>query len=260
MTPEDAARTLEAARRDRRTLTPFTDSEPSLDEAWGYAVQAAARRTAIAAGARVVGAKLGLTSAAKQRRMGVDRPIVGYLTQDMLLDPATVTERLEGWVQPRVEPEIAFVTSRPIGHALSVEELASSIATVAMAVEVIDSRWTDYRFGLADVIADNTSAAVVVVHPVAQRLSELGDLRSLRCHVAVEGEVVHEATGAAILGDPLRALQLLSEHLEGQGSTLPAGSLVLAGAMTDAVPLLLGHRYELTVEGLGSISLGATSD
>lgn len=256
MTPEEAAVALAAARHARRTLSPFTDRVPDLDEDWGYAAQAAGRRTAAVAGARLVGAKLGLTSAAKQRRMGVDRPIVGYLTQDMLLDPAEVGDRSTAWAQPRVEPEIAFVTGRRIDRALPDAEVEGTIAAVAMAVEVIDSRWTDYRFRLADVVADNTSAAGVVVHPTAHRLGELGDLGALRCRVTVDGDVVHEATGAAILGDPLRAVQLLSEHLERHGETLPAGSLVLAGALTDAVPLNPGHSYELGIAELGTVRLG----
>lgn len=122
-----------------------------------------------------------------------------------------------------------------------------------MAAEVIDSRFTDYRFALPDVVADNTSAAGVLVgEPVP--LAAVTDLASSRCEVEVDGEVVHRATGAAVLGDPLRAVQLLSEHLASRRAVLPAGSLVLAGALTDAVPLLPGRQYRLTVEGLGTIA------
>lgn len=97
-----------------------------------------------------------------------------------------------------------------------------------MAAEVIDSRFADYRFALPDVVADNTSAAGVLVgEPVP--LAAVTDLASSRCEVEVDGEVVHRATGAAVLGDPLRAVQLLSEHLASRRAVLPAGSLVLAG-------------------------------
>lgn len=254
MNPEQAAALLRSARLERRTLQPFTDDHPHLDESWGYAVQAVARDDSTAAGDRPVGAKLGLTSVAKQRRMGVDRPIVGFLTDSMPLGPEEIGDALATWAQPRIEPEIAFFTARTIDRALEPGEVEASIATVTVAAEIIDSRWTDYRFRLPDVVADNTSTAGVLTGDRPAPLQTISDLASLRCEVEVDGEVVHRATGAAILGHPLRALQLLSEHLEQHGESLPAGSLVLAGALTDAVPLRAGRRYRLGVEGLGSIT------
>jgi 2-oxo-3-hexenedioate decarboxylase len=167
VTPAEAAARLAEARHARATLDPFTDTVSGLDEAWAYAVQDEDRRTRLQQGERVVGAKLGLTSVAKQQRMGVDRPIVGFLTDSML-----------------VEPEIAFVTSRPIDSALDLDDVAAHIATVGVAAEVIDSRWTDYRFRLPDVVADNTSAAGVVVG-ASVPLEDVVDLASLACTVSV---------------------------------------------------------------------------
>jgi 2-oxo-3-hexenedioate decarboxylase len=254
VTPAEAAARLAEARHARATLDPFTDTVSGLDEAWAYAVQDEDRRTRLQQGERVVGAKLGLTSVAKQQRMGVDRPIVGFLTDSMLVAPERVGDRLTQWAQPRIEPEIAFVTSRPIDSALDLDDVAAHIATVGVAAEVIDSRWTDYRFRLPDVVADNTSAAGVVVG-ASVPLEDVVDLASLACTVSVDDQVVHRATGAAILGDPLLAVQLLSHHLERSGDVLPAGSLVLAGALTDAVALAAGHRYLLAIEGLGEVSV-----
>jgi 2-oxo-3-hexenedioate decarboxylase len=258
VTPKQAASALRDARLGRRTLSPFSDHHPDLDEEWGYAAQAVDRTVRLAAGEQLVGAKLGLTSAAKQQRMGVDRPIVGFLTRSMLVRPDGVGDRLTSWAQPRIEPEIAFVTSRPIGHPLAADEVEAHIATVVIAAEVIDSRWSDYRFRLPDVLADNTSAAGVVVGAGPIELAEIADLSSLACVVEVDGEVVHRATGAAILGDPLRAVQLLSEHLARRGEVLPAGSLVLAGALTDAVPLHVGRHYLLAIDALGELTFDLT--
>jgi 2-oxo-3-hexenedioate decarboxylase len=127
---------------------------------------------------------------------------------------------------------------------------------VGIAAEVIDSRYADYRFRFADVVADNTSAAGVIVgdlHPAAG----VPDLGELHCTVTVDGEVRHEATGAAILGDPYAALVHLTHHLEARGETLPAGALILAGALTDAEPLVPGSGYRLEIESLGTIEVVA---
>lgn len=255
MKADDAARLLRSAREGADLIDPFTDVVPDLDEEWAYQVQAVDRGQRLAAGERLVGAKLGLTSRAKQQRMGVDRPIVGFLTDRMQVSPETVGRRLHTWVQPRVEPEIAFVTSRQIGGPLSLGEASSYVEAVLLAAEVLDSRYVGYRFRLPDVVADDTSAAGVVLADERHLLTEVGDLSGLRCEVRVDGQLLHEATGAAILGDPLQSLVLLADHLTQQQETLPPGSLVLAGALTDAEPLELGRRYDLTIDGLGSLSI-----
>jgi 2-oxo-3-hexenedioate decarboxylase len=257
MTPAEAAARLAEARHARATVDPFTDTVDGLDEAWAYAVQAEDRRERLQRGERVIGAKLGLTSVAKQQRMGVDRPIVGFLTDRMLTPPEQIGGRLTEWAQPRIEPEIAFITSRPIDRTLDLDAVPAHIATVGVAAEVIDSRWSDYRFRLPDVVADNTSAAGVVVGP-SLPLGDVADLSSLACTVSVDDQMAHQATGAAILGDPLLAVQLLSHHLERSRDALPAGSLVLAGALTDAVPLTPGHRYGLSIASLGEVVVDLT--
>lgn len=255
MSPEEAAALLRAARVEGRTLEPFTDTHADLDEAWGYAVQRLDLADRVRHGERPVGAKLGLTSEAKQQRMGVRRPVVGFLTDAMLLPDGPVDAGR--WVQPRVEPEIAFLTGRRIDRVLGPTEVASYVAGVGVAAEVLDSRWTGYRFRLPDVLADATSAAGFVLGAAVHDLGEVGAPAALRGEVRVDGRVVERATGAAVLGDPLRALVLLSEHLAARGEALPEGSWVLAGALTDAVPLTAGHRYEVEVEALGAIRLDA---
>jgi 2-oxo-3-hexenedioate decarboxylase len=254
MRPEEAESALRTARAHRRALAPFTDADPSLTEEWGYAVQALDRARRVAQGERVVGAKLGLTSAAKQQRMNVDQPIVGFLTDVMEASPDDLAEAMPQWAQPRIEPEIAFVTGRPLSSPVSLEEAAAVVEGVAVAAEALDSRFEGYRFRLPDVVADDTSAAGFLLgQPVDPTAVE--DLAAVRCRLEVDGTTVHEATGDAILGHPLRSLVLLSEHLARRGEVLPAGSVVLAGALTDAVPLVTGSRITISMDGLGSISV-----
>ena len=163
MNAQGAAGRLRAARLAGITLDPFTDIDPDLDEAWAYAVQDLDRQQRLGAGDALVGAKLGLTSEAKQRRMAVDRPIVGFLSSSMLLGADEVSSSLPRWAQPRIEPEIAFITGHVLDRHFALEEAPQFVDLVVMAAEVIDSRWTDYRFRLPDVVADNTSAAGVIV-------------------------------------------------------------------------------------------------
>lgn len=254
MSPSDAARALRVAREARTTLEPFTDDNPELGAAWGYDVQDVDRRSRLEAGERLVGAKLGLTSRPKQERMGVDVPIVGFLTDVMVVDGERVADALGRWRQPRIEPEVAFVTGAPIAGALTLDDVPGVVGSVLLAAEVIDSRWRDFRFRLADVVADNTSAAGVVLGDRRLAVSDVGQLADLPCRVEVDGEVVHESDPSAILGDPFRALQLLSRHLEERGEHLPAGSVVLAGAMTDAVELRTGSSYRITLGELSEIA------
>jgi len=251
---DQAATALRNARAQGAAVLPFSDVDGHLDETWGYKVQALDRSYRLAAGERVVGAKLGLTSEAKQRRMSVDRPIAGFLTDVMLMSEDSIAHRLSRWIQPRIEPEIAFTTARSIAEPLDLAGVVDVVAGVAVAAEIIDSRFVDYRFRLPDVLADNTSAAGVLLGPLQSR-KDLNDLSALKCTVSVDGHQVHEATGAAILGNPLLALVWLSEHLASRGEVLPAGSLVLAGALTDAVPLRTRTNYRLEIEGLGAIDV-----
>ena len=197
----------------------------------------------------MVGAKLGLTSAAKQRTMDVHQPIVGFLTDAMAADRLDLTVL----AQPRVEPEIAFRLGTDLDRAITRDEVGSVVAAVAVAMEVIDSRWTGYRFRLGDVLADNTSAAGFVIGEWCA--VDLGSLADRPATFAVDGVTVAATSPAAILGDPRDAIVHLAQHLSDRGETLPAGSVVLAGAMSDAVPLGQGVTFEAVVEGLGRVSL-----
>ncbi|MGY1883937.1 2-keto-4-pentenoate hydratase [Blastococcus sp. SYSU DS0753] len=251
---DSAARSLREARLTRAPRPPFTDTDPALDEDWGYQVQELDRAQRLAVGERLVGAKLGLTSRAKQRTMGVGQPIVGFLTDAMQLGTGDDEQVLGRMAQPRIEPEIAFRLARDLDRPLTPWTAGSAVDAVAVAVEVIDSRYAAFGFRLPDVVADNTSAAGFLVgewiHP-----RDAGDLATAGCVLSVDGSVAHTATGAAVLGHPLRALVHLSEHLTRRGERLPAGALVLAGSLTDAVPVRTAAVHRAEIRGLGAVEL-----
>uniref|UniRef100_UPI003F694618 2-keto-4-pentenoate hydratase n=1 Tax=Paractinoplanes polyasparticus TaxID=2856853 RepID=UPI003F694618 len=204
-----------------------------------YAVQREVVDLRLARGETCVGVKLGLTSKAKMRQMGVDSVIWGRLTDAMRIEDGGLLD-LGPRIHPKVEPEVAFLVRD------------GAIAAVAPALEVIDSRWLDFKFTLDEVIADNTSAAGFVVgpwQPVPPAVDDL-DVRLL-----VDDEVVESGSTAAILGDPREAF---AEALRLAG-TLEDDWIVLAGAATAAVPVGPGQSVRVEVEGLGSASLRASS-
>ena len=254
MRTAEAAGLLREARLARLPRRPFTDTHPALDADWGYRVQDLDRADRLVAGERHVGAKLGLTSRAKQRTMGVEQPVVGFLTDAMRLCAGAVEQVLDRTAQPRVEPEVAFRLTRDLDRPLTPWTAGQAVDAVAVAVEVIDSRYAGFGFRLPDVVADNTSAAGFLVGRWQHRRT-VEDLSTAGCLLSVDGVVAHTATGAAILGHPLRALVHLSEHLARRGERLPAGALVLAGALTDAVPVRPGSVYRAEIRGLGAVEL-----
>ncbi|MET7963153.1 2-keto-4-pentenoate hydratase [Micromonospora zamorensis] len=237
------------------TAIPQLAAETGLDVDAAYGVQAALLQRRVDAGERLVGLKMGLTSRAKMAQVGVDEVIWGRLTNEMRVPDGGVVDRA-AYIHPRVEPEVAFLLDRLPEPGEPVGDFASAVRAVAPAIELIDSRYADFRFSLPDVIADNTSAAAFVIgpwSPVPAGLDNLGVL------LEVDGRVAQVGSTAAILGDPRRALdegiRLAGRH----GVRLESGWIFLAGAATAAVPLRPGAHVRAVVEKLGTASLKATS-
>ncbi|QWF78317.1 2-keto-4-pentenoate hydratase [Amycolatopsis sp. CA-230715] len=249
-----AAEALLEAQRTATARPMLTEEWAELDLSTAYAVQDEALRIRVARGERVVGVKLGLTSKAKRERMGVDRPIVAWLTDAMLL-PAGAPLPRAGLIHPRVEPEIAFVLGRPLaGPGITAAAALAAVDTVHGGLEVIDSRFTDFRFALSDVVADNGSSSLFTLGSVAAAPRGL-DLALEACLLEADGSVVDSATGAAVHGHPAEALALAANLLGERGSRLEAGWVVLTGGMTDAVPPPAGGRVAAQFTSLGTVTL-----
>jgi 2-oxo-3-hexenedioate decarboxylase len=256
MSVESIAAELDRAALERRPLAqPFTDADASLDEDAAYEVQRLVVGKRLDRGACIIGAKLGLTSAAKQRQMDVDEPLYGLLTSDMLLTSAQVD--LGAFIHLRAEPEIAFLIGREIRSPATVAGVLAATDAVFAAIELIDSRYDAFRFRLPDVIADNASSAALVVGSVARRPEEIGDLRLLGVVLRKNGAVVATAAGAAALGHPAASVAWLVDRLAERGETLERGSIVLSGGLTEAVPLESGAVVTAEVEELGTVEVRA---
>ena len=193
--------------------------------------------------------------------MGISDVIVGYLTREMEI-PDGGTLSLRGLVHPRVEPEIAFRLGRAVDPLDGYAALVAAVDAVAPALEVIDSRYRDFRFSLPVVVADNTSACRYAIGPwqdfapgPARAGLDPHRLNHRRVELQVDGGTVEEGSTAAILGDPLRSLEQLAKMAARHGFPLPAGAVVLAGAATAAAYLKPGTTITGTVQGLGSVQL-----
>lgn len=248
------AQTLEDARRQGREIERLTRAHPALTLADGYAIQAAGIRLRTAAGDQVIGWKMGLTSQAKREQVGLDAPICGVLTTGMfMLSPAET--RLPDSIHPKVEPEVAFAVTRRLAGKITVEEALAACSGVMPALEIIDSRFLDFKyFSLPDVVADNCSAYRLVVGNERTPPADV-DLADLAMVLEIDGARVAEGSTRAISGHPARSLVDLCALLDERGLAIEPPALVLAGASTQAIALRPGNRVSLTVEGLGRAAL-----
>jgi 2-oxo-3-hexenedioate decarboxylase len=158
-------------------------------------------------------------------------------------------------IHPRAEPEIAFLLGRDVTAPATVTSVLAATEAVFAAVDILDSRYDDFRFTLPDVIADNASGGRIVLGPQARRPDELVDLRLLGCVLRAGGEVVATAAGAAVSGHPAAAVAWLANRLGAQGKSLRAGMLVLSGGLTAPVPLEPGTAIAAEFDGLGSVEV-----
>lgn len=238
-------------RRELQAITKQVDLV-GIDDA--YAIQAALLELQLRRGDTLAGAKLGLTSAAKQQQMGVSEPVYGWVTASSVLGAGGAVP-LGELIHPRCEPEIVFVLADDLaGPGITPDDVLDATEKVVGGIEIIDSRYEAFSFTLPDVIADNTSAARVAIGSDGVGPRDV-DLIALDCEFEVDGEVTGTATGAALLGNPALCVALLANHLGKHGQKLQAGWIVMAGATTDARPLGAGTTATARYSNLGSVSV-----
>lgn len=253
-TEDTVATELLACEAERRDRVKFTDDWPELDVAAGYRIQAETLRRRLARGEQVTGVKLGLTSKAKQERMGVDTPLVAWLTDAMVLQDGQPVPQ-HALIHPRIEPEIVFVMrDRLEGPGVTAEQALAAVGEVRGGAEVIDSRYRDFKFTAGDVLADNASSGAYLVGDTTLSPGDI-DLAAEAVEVVVDGDVVHRATGADVLGHPAAALALAVNDLAERGLALEAGWVVLTGGMSDAVYATPGSTVTCRFASLGDVAL-----
>lgn len=249
---ETAAARLLAAHDSGQACAPVRDLIALDDVASAYAVQEHNTRIWLDQGRRLVGRKIGLTSQAVQKQLGVDQPDFGMLFADMAVcdDEAVALGRV---IQPKVEAEVAFVLERDLTmEQATVADLMRAIGYAVAAIEIVGSRVANWDIRLVDTVADNASSGLFVLGNTPFLLNGL-DLRDCTMHMTRNGESVSSGVGHACLGHPLNATLWLARKMVEVGRPLQAGDIVLSGALGPMSVVSPGDRFEAHIDGLGSV-------
>ncbi len=252
-TRSEIARALLKAYDSGKPIAPLTSTYDDLTLEDSYAIQLLQIEQFTRAGREIKGHKVGLTSAAMQRLLGVDQPDYGHLLDNFFhLEHAPIP--LGRFIQPRVEPEVAFVLKRPLrGPGVTVHEAIAAVDFVLPALEIVDSRIEDWKIGLLDTIADNASSGAVVLGSTPTSLHAV-DLRLAGAVMTRNGAVVGTGAGGAVLGSPITSLVWLANTVGARGVTLEAGHVILPGAVCAMAPVAAGDTFTATFAGLGSVT------
>ncbi|GAA3227295.1 fumarylacetoacetate hydrolase family protein [Pseudonocardia petroleophila] len=248
------ARALYDARRTRVPIPPFTDEDPTLGMADGYAVQRELIDLLLADGDRIIGHKVGLTSKPMQKMIGVDSPDHGpVLASTVYRDGDTVP--LDRFIAPKIEAEIVFVLGERLqGPGVTVTQAHAAIAGAVAAMEIVDSRIVDWRIKLADTVADLASNGAMATSSRIVPLAGI-DSRLIGMTLTRNGELIDTGAGAAALGDPVAVVAWLANVLGENGVALEPGHLVMTGALHAAVPMTAGDVFRAEFDRLGPITV-----
>jgi 2-keto-4-pentenoate hydratase len=251
---EKAIARLEEASRTRRPCPPVRDLIGSDDVARAYLVQDRLVESRVASGARRVGRKIGLTSQAVQKQLGVDQPDFGTLLDDMAVPEGGVVPA--GFLlQPRIEAEVAFVLATDLDSAHpTLDEVAAVVGAARAALEIVDSRVAGWDIRIADTVADNASSGLFVLGDESVPLEGL-DPVAIEMEMDRDGSLVSSGNGAACLGNPLIALQWLARTAASFGRPLRAGEVILSGALGPMVPVTPGETYTARLSGFASVQV-----
>lgn len=248
-----AADQLLEAYRSGEPIDPLSPDFPDAALDLAYRIQQLQVEQWVLAGDAIKGHKVGLASRAIQRQMGVAQPDFGHLTAGMFhLEHLPIPAA--GFIQPRIEPEVAFVLGRPLsGPGVTIAEAIRAVDFVLPALEIVDSRIRDWKIGIFDTIADNASSGGVILGSRPVTPAEV-DLRLTGCTLHIGGELVATGAGGAVLGSPLNSLVWLANTLGALGVTLEPGHVVLPGSMTRAFPIAAGDSIVATIGGIGTVT------
>lgn len=247
---QELAAKVDDAAINRQSISQLSLNDKfSVDES--YAIQAASIQRRIDRGERLIGLKMGFTSEAKMEQMGVSDMIWGRLTDSMLYGSGDMLP-FPRFIHPRAEPEIAFFIKKEISEEVSLDDLPNYVSAVAAAIEIIDSRYENFKFSLEDVIADNCSSAALAI---GEWMPSNTPVNHLKVSLKIDGEEIQSGSTDAILGDPWKALQACTRLAAKYNQPIAERSIILAGAATSAVYLKDRQEIKAETEGMGEVIL-----
>ncbi|MBN3845844.1 MULTISPECIES: fumarylacetoacetate hydrolase family protein [Burkholderiaceae] len=243
---QSIAAQLDDAARHAHAISQF-DPQGALSLEDAYAIQRTSIERRLVRGERRVGVKMGFTSRAKMAQMGLSDVIWGRLTSAMQVEEGSAID-LSRYVHPRVEPELAFVLKRGLHGNETGPAALAAVEAIAPALEIIDSRYRDFRFSLSEVIADNASSSGFVIGPWSDPRADFSNLGLV---MSIDGRTVQVGSTAALLGHPLRSLVAAARLSAAAGEPLEAGDVVMAGGATSAEWLKPGQYIGVEMERIG---------
>ena len=257
MTPvliEQLGDELYQALTQRQMLEPLTNRHPDITIEDAYAIQQKMLARRLAAGEKVVGKKIGVTSQAVMNMLGVFQPDFGWLTDGMVFNEGESVPA-NTLIQPKAEGEIAFLLKKTLqGPGVTAADVLAATEGVMACFEIVDSRIRDWKIKIQDTVADNASCGVLVL---GDRLVDVRDVDLATCGMVLEknGEIVATGAGAAALGHPANAVAWLANTLGRLGIALEAGEVVLSGSLGIMVPVQAGDNLRVTIGGIGGCSV-----
>lgn len=254
---ESLAEQLDTAWRTKTPIPPITETEGITDVRTAYAIQNHWAEMRIGRGEKIVGRKIGLTSKAIQQQLGVGEPDYGALWESSFyaVSDGRVTAPAAGFLQPRIEGEVAFLIGKPLrGSDITAEQVLAATEACALGVEIVASRIADWRIKLVDTIADNASYGGFTLGPWDPRMCE-ADLGALAMQVRHNGELAAEGVGAAALGHPAASTAWLANKLLEFGVSLEPGDIVISGGITKMLPVRAGDEFVFSLTGQPSVTV-----
>ena len=260
---DDEARAHAAALLQARDtgvpIAPFTDTAPDLDMSDGYAIQTHLTRALLDRGETIAGYKLGLTSRPMQELLGVDSPDFGPVFASTVYSDGAVLP-VDAFIAPRMEAEIAVVLESDLGGPdCTPLDARRAAAGLVASLEIVDSRIADWRIKLADTVADLASNGAIAISSTMVPIDDF-DPRLIGMVFTKNGETVATGAGAAAMGDPLATVAWLANTLAPLGVTLPAGSIIMTGALHAMVPVAPGDVFRADFDRLGPITIRMASE
>ncbi len=245
---------LYQAERGRYEIEKISSANPEMRLEDAYGIQKKLMEMRFADGEKLVGMKIGLTSKAMQKMIGIDSPDYGHLTDAMILLEGQPC-KMDEMIQPKVEGELAFFLKEKLkGPGVTLAHVYDAVKYVAPSIEIVDSRIRNWNIGFFDTISDNASCGKLVIGSQILPITAV-DMRLTGMTMEKNGELVSSGTTAEVWGNPAAAVAWLANELSRFDIEFPAGSIVLSGAVTAALPAQAGDNFVISVQGMGSVSV-----